>query len=121
VVGHQWTPDSHRIKNFLASNHVPYAWMDLGSNAEARELLNMTEDPEPTLPMLFFTDGTTLANPSNRAIADRIGLQTVADQPLYDLLVVGAGPAGLAAAVYGASEGLSTLVVEEKAPGGQAG
>jgi thioredoxin reductase (NADPH) len=121
VVGHQWTPDSHRVKDFLASNQVPYVWMDLASSAEARELLNMTKDPEPTLPLLFFTDGTTLANPSNRAIADRIGLQTVADQPLYDLLVVGAGPAGLAAAVYGASEGLRTLVVEEKAPGGQAG
>ena len=121
VVGHQWTPDAHRVKDFLARNHVPYGWLDLASNDEARQLLDLAEDPEPALPMLFFPDGTTLANPSNRAIADRIGIQTVADQPLYDLLVVGAGPAGLAAAVYGASEGLRTLVVEEEAPGGQAG
>jgi thioredoxin reductase (NADPH) len=121
VVGHSWTPDSHRVKDFLARNNVPYLWMDIESNAEARDLLDMAQDPEPALPMLFFTDGKHLANPSNRAIADRIGIQTIADQPLYDLLVVGAGPAGLAAAVYGASEGLRTLVVEQEAPGGQAG
>ncbi|MBE0594731.1 MAG: FAD-dependent oxidoreductase [Gemmatimonadales bacterium] len=121
VVGHPWTPDSFRVKDFLARNHVPYVWMDVVSNSEAQELLALAKEPEPALPMLFFSDGTTLGNPSNRAIADRIGIQTVADQPLYDLLVVGAGPAGLAAAVYGASEGLRTLVVEEEAPGGQAG
>jgi thioredoxin reductase (NADPH) len=121
VVGHPWTPDSHRVKDFLARNHVPYVWMDVFSDGEARDLLNLVEGPGPALPVLFFTDGTHLANPSNRAIADRIGIQTVADQPLYDLLVVGAGPAGLAAAVYGASEGLRTLVVEQEAPGGQAG
>jgi thioredoxin reductase (NADPH) len=121
VVGHPWTPDSYRVKDFLARNNVPYVWLDVVSNGEARELLALVEDREPALPMLFFTDGTTLANPSNRTIADRIGIQTIADQPLYDLIVVGAGPAGLAAAVYGASEGLKTLVVEEEAPGGQAG
>jgi thioredoxin reductase (NADPH) len=121
VVGHSWTPDSHRVKDFLARNNVPYLWMDVESNEEAQGLLDMADDPEPALPMLFFTDGKHLANPSNRAIADRIGIQTIADQPLYDLLVVGAGPAGLAAAVYGASEGLRTLVVEQEAPGGQAG
>jgi thioredoxin reductase (NADPH) len=121
VVGHLWTPDSHRVKDFLARNNVPYVWMDLAADGEARGLLDMIEDPQPTLPVLFMTDGTHLANPSNREIADRIGIQTSADQPLYDFLVVGAGPAGLAAAVYGASEGLSTLVVEQEAPGGQAG
>jgi len=121
VVGHQWTADSHRVKDFLAGNHVPYAWMDLATNAEAQELLAARAESEPELPVLFFPDGTSLPNPSNREIADRIGLQTIADQPLYDLLVVGAGPAGLAAAVYAGSEGLRTLVVEEKAPGGQAG
>jgi len=121
VVGHPWTPDSHRVKDFLARNNVPYLWMDIVSNAEAQDLLDMVQDQEPALPMLFFTDGKHLANPSNRAIADRIGMQTIADQPLYDFLVVGAGPAGLAAAVYGASEGLRTLVVEQEAPGGQAG
>jgi thioredoxin reductase (NADPH) len=121
VVGHPWTPDSHRVKEFLGRNHVPYAWLDIATSADARNLLAMAAERDPALPMLFFPDGSTLANPSNRAIADRIGLQTIADQPLYDLLVVGAGPAGLAAAVYGASEGLRTLVVEEEAPGGQAG
>ncbi|MGH7690078.1 MAG: FAD-dependent oxidoreductase [Gemmatimonadaceae bacterium] len=121
VVGHPWTPDSHRVKEFLARNHVPYAWMDLATSVDAQMLLSTAADSASTLPMLFFPDGSTLANPSNRAIADRIGLHTMADQPLYDLLVVGAGPAGLAAAVYGASEGLRTLIVEEQAPGGQAG
>ena len=121
VVAHPWTPDSHRVKEFLARNHVPYAWMDVATSADARALLATVAESEPALPMLFFPDGSTLANPTNRAIADRIGLQTMADQPLYDLVVVGAGPAGLAAAVYGASEGLRTLVVEEEAPGGQAG
>lgn len=121
VVGHQWSPDSHRIKDFLARNHVPYAWLDLSTNAEAETLLTSVGDPRPELPVLFFTDGTHLADPSNREIADRIGIRTIAEQPLYDLVVVGAGPAGLAAAVYGASEGLRTLVVEVEAPGGQAG
>jgi thioredoxin reductase (NADPH) len=121
VVGHQWTPDSHRVKEFLARNHVPYVWLDIVATHEAKELLALVEEPEPALPLVFFPDGTTLANPSTRAIADKVGIQTIADQPLYDLLVVGAGPAGLAAAVYGASEGLRTLVVEEEAPGGQAG
>jgi thioredoxin reductase (NADPH) len=121
VIGHRCAPDSHRVKDFLARNHVPYAWVDIVSTPEAAELLDMVEATDQDLPVLLFSDGTQLANPSNRRIADRIGIQTIADQPLYDLLVVGAGPAGLAAAVYGASEGLRTLVVEKEAPGGQAG
>jgi len=121
VVGLQWSPDSHRIKDFLARNHVPYAWSDISADREAAALLDSAGDPNPRLPVLFFTDGSHLDNPSNREIADRIGIRTIAEQPLYDLLVVGAGPAGLAAAVYGASEGLRTLVVEVEAPGGQAG
>ncbi len=121
VVGHSWTPDSHRIKDFLGRNHVPYVWLDVATSAPARELLAAAGGQELTLPVLFFPDGSTLANPSNRTIADRVGLHTIAEQPLYDLLVVGAGPAGLAAAVYGASEGLRTIAVEEQAPGGQAG
>jgi thioredoxin reductase (NADPH) len=121
VVGYQWTSDSYRVKDFLARNNVPYMWMDLDANEEARSLLAAAEDPEATLPWLVLPGGATMSNPSNREIADRIGIHTIADQPLYDLLVVGAGPAGLAAAVYGASEGLRTLVVEEQAPGGQAG
>ncbi len=121
VVGHQWSPESHRIKDFLARNHVPYAWLDVSAGGEAEELLKSAGSPAPQLPVLFFTDGSSLSNPSNREIADRVGIRTIAEQPLYDLIVVGAGPAGLAAAVYGASEGLRTLVVEVEAPGGQAG
>jgi thioredoxin reductase (NADPH) len=121
VVGHEWTPDSHRVKDFLARNHVPYLWMDCTLNGEAQKLLDLVEQEKRVMPMLFFSDGTHLGNPSNRTIADKMGIQTIADQPVYDLLVVGGGPAGLAAAVYGASEGLRTLVVEEEAPGGQAG
>ena len=121
VVGHQWSPDSHRVKDFLARNNVPYLWLDLATNGDARGLLDNLTVPSPALPCLIMEDGSCLPNPTNRAIATAAGLQTIADQPLYDLLIVGAGPAGLAAAVYGASEGLRTLVVEEEAPGGQAG
>ncbi len=121
VVGLPWTADSHRIKEFLARNHVPYVWMDVVVSPEAQSLLEHSGHPASALPLLFLADGTALANPANREIADRVGLHTTAEQPLYDLLIVGAGPAGLAAAVYGASEGLKTLVVEEEAPGGQAG
>jgi thioredoxin reductase (NADPH) len=120
VVGHQWSPDSHRVKDFLAGNHVPYLWLDLATSGDGRRLMEGVGDATE-LPLLFWGDGSCLQNPTNREVASRVGLQTVADQPLYDLLVVGAGPAGLAAAVYGASEGLKTLVVEEQAPGGQAG
>jgi thioredoxin reductase (NADPH) len=121
VVGHPWTPDAYRIKDFLARNHIPYVWLDAGTSSEGRALVATMTQPSPTLPLLVCPDGTTLANPTTRAIADKMGLQTIADQPLYDLIIVGGGPAGLAAAVYGASEGLRTLVVEEEAPGGQAG
>lgn len=121
VVGHPWTPDTHRIKDFLARNHVPYVWLDVTVSENARELLALASDTGTALPLLFFADGTTLANPSTREIAEKVGIHTIADQPLYDLIVVGAGPAGLAAAVCAASEGLRTVVVEEAAPGGQAG
>jgi thioredoxin reductase (NADPH) len=121
VVGSQWSPAAHQVKDFLARNNVPYQWLDLEANEEARRLLGAAERTSTDLPCLFLPDGTVLVKPENREIAQRVGLQTVADQPLYDLVVVGAGPAGLAAAVYGASEGLRTVVVEQQAPGGQAG
>ncbi len=120
VVGNQWAPDSHRVKDFLARNNIPYMWLDPEVSAEAHQLLEISE-PRPDLPCVYFPDGTMLARPENRQIAEKVGLQTSADRPFYDLVVVGAGPAGLAAAVYGASEGLRTLVVEQQAPGGQAG
>jgi len=121
VVGYPWNPASHQVKNFLARNNVPYQWLDIEKNEEASRLLKLAGHPAPELPYLVFPDGSFLSKPENRDIAERIGLQTVADQPFYDLIIVGAGPAGLAAAVYGASEGLKTLVVEQEAPGGQAG
>ena len=121
VVGYPWNPDSHQVKNFLARNNVPYQWLEIEKNEEANRLMKLAGDPAPELPYLVFPDGSFLSKPENRDIAERIGLQTVADQPFYDLIIVGAGPAGLAAAVYGASEGIKTLVVEQEAPGGQAG
>ena len=121
VVGNQWAPASHQVKDFLARNQIPYLWLDPEVSEEARRLLEDSGLTKLELPCLFFPDGSTLEKPENREIAERVGLQTIADMPFYDLVVVGAGPAGLAAAVYGASEGLRTLVVERQAPGGQAG
>jgi thioredoxin reductase (NADPH) len=121
VVGNQWAPASHRVKEFLARNNIPYLWLDPDVSEEARRLIAASGQQAPELPCLFLPDGSILHKPENREIAERCGLQTSADMPFYDLIVVGAGPAGLAGAVYGASEGLRTLVVERKAPGGQAG
>ena len=121
VVGHQWGSSSHRVKDFLARNNIPYRWLDIEASEEANQLLAATDDEMPELPCLFFSDGRVVSNPDNLTIAEMVGLQTIADRPFYDLVIVGAGPAGLAGAVYGASEGLKTIAVEENAPGGQAG
>ncbi len=121
VVGNRWARGSHQVKDFLARNNIPYLWLDPESSEEARQLIEVAEITPLGLPCLLFPDGSTLPTPTNRAIAERVGLQTIAEMPLYDLVVVGAGPAGLAAGVYGASEGLRTLVIEREAPGGQAG
>lgn len=121
VVGSQWAPASHRIKEFLARNNIPYLWLDPEVSKEARRLIEVSGEEGLELPCLFLEDGSILQKPENREIAERCGLQTSADMPFYDLVVVGGGPAGLAASVYGASEGLRTLVVEKQAPGGQAG
>jgi thioredoxin reductase (NADPH) len=119
VIGHQWSPDSHRIKDFLARNRVPYRWMDLESDAAAKDLISYLENVK--LPVVLLADGTALMNPSNAQVGEKSGLKSQAAQPFYDLAIVGAGPAGLAAAVYGASEGLKTILIEREAPGGQAG
>lgn len=119
VVGHQWSPKAHGIKDFLARNRVPYRWMDLEADPEAKMLLSYMQDPR--LPVVIFPDGSTLMQPSNVEVAQKVGLKTQAEQPFYDLAIVGGGPAGLAAAVYGASEGLRTLLIEREATGGQAG
>jgi thioredoxin reductase (NADPH) len=120
VVGSHWSPASHEVKDFLARNNIPYKWLDPETSDEAQQLIELSKS-ELELPCLFFPDGSTLEKPANREIADKVGLKTTADMPLYDLAIVGAGPAGLAASVYGASEGLRTIVIEQQAPGGQAG
>jgi thioredoxin reductase (NADPH) len=121
VAGAQWSPSSHNVKDFLARSQIPYQWLDIERDSETRELVESISEGHPRLPVLFFPDGSTLVDPDLRAVADKVGLATECDDPFYDLIIVGAGPAGLAAAVYGASEGLRTIVIEKEAPGGQAG
>ena len=123
LIGHRWSTRSHEIKDLLARNQIPFQWLDVETSEDARELLAASQiTPTPDrLPIVVTTSGTVLEAPDNAQLAIQIGLQTRAELPFYDLIVVGGGPAGLAAAVYGASEGLRTVLVERQAPGGQAG
>jgi thioredoxin reductase (NADPH) len=125
VLGNRWSPESHTIKDFLARNHVPYQWLDIETataDKEVRSLLDLLDDEEKqTLPLMIFPNGLRLLRPALSEIAKNVGLKTRAAEAFYDLAIVGGGPAGLAAAVYGASEGLRTVMVEREAPGGQAG
>ena len=121
LVGHQWSPRSHAIKDFLASSLIPYRWLDVARDADAETLLRAGGVGAAELPVMFFEDGSVLRNPEPRQVAERLGRPLAAAFDLYDLVIVGAGPAGLAAAVYGASEGMRTLLVDRHAPGGQAG
>ena len=121
VVGHRWSDRSHEIKMFLARNHVPYHWYDIERDAEAERLRDLAQAEPADLPLVLVPGGSALHAPSNREVAGALGLHTTAQQPLYDVCIVGGGPAGLAAAVYAASEGLSAVIVEREAPGGQAG
>jgi thioredoxin reductase (NADPH) len=121
VVGHRWSDRGHEIKMFLALNHVPYRWYDVERDAEARRLSELAHAASADLPLVLIPDGDTLRSPSMLELASALGLRTSARRPLYDVCIVGGGPAGLAAAVYAASEGLDTVIVEREAPGGQAG
>jgi thioredoxin reductase (NADPH) len=121
VVGHRWSERSHEVKTFLARNHRPYRWYDVELDEEGRRLADLAGAGPDELPLVLLPDGDPLRSPTNLEVADALGLSTNAKQPLYDVCIVGGGPAGLAAAVYAASEGLSTIVVERQAPGGQAG
>jgi thioredoxin reductase (NADPH) len=121
VIGHRWSLKDHRLRNFLTRNHVPYRWLDLAVSEDARKLMEERQLKPEQLPAVLFPDGSTLADADPATLAERVGLSTQAAQEFYDMVVVGAGPAGLAAAVYGASEGLKTLIIEPEAPGGQAG
>jgi thioredoxin reductase (NADPH) len=120
LVGHRWSPATHRLKDFLARNQVIYQWIDADDNEEAKSILASLE-PGYELPVLIFPGGMALSAPSPSQVAERIGLRTNAGSAFYDLVIIGGGPAGLAAGVYGASEGLRTVLVEKHAPGGQAG
>lgn len=121
IIGSRWLPKSHQIKDFLARNHVPYQLLDIETEKEAHNWLSYTQCQLSELPLVIFADGSYLSQPTNIQIAEKIGLKTRVQVPFYDLVIVGAGPAGLAAAVYGASEGLRTVLIEREAPGGQAG
>ena len=123
VIGNQYSPLSHSIKDFLAGNLRPYKWLDLDTNPKAAELLaayHLSSD-KTELPVVVFEDGDILVRPSLQDLASKVGLNPNAQTELYDVVIIGAGPAGLSAAVYGSTEGLKTLLIERHAPGGQAG
>jgi thioredoxin reductase (NADPH) len=136
VIGLRWSPRSHETKEFLARNGIPYQWLDFEADEEARRLVSLANSTRSSdtntdsyssssysslhLPLIIFPDGSNIAEPTNSQIAEKIGLKTRAQMAFYDLIIIGGGPTGLAAAVYGASEGLHTLLIERQAPGGQA-
>src|SRR5262249_43995856 len=122
VIGHRFSRDAHDLRDFLARNRVPGGWLDIERNAEeARPLLAAAEVSDERLPVVMLEDGTPLVQPTTHELAERLGILGEPATDHYDLVIVGGGPAGLAAAVYGASEGLRTVLVEREAPGGQAG
>ena len=121
VAGTLWSLSSHQVKDFLTRHQIPYQWLDIEKDSNARQLVEGISSEEIKLPVVFFPDGKTLLQPDLKELAEKVGLQTRAALPFYDILVIGSGPAGLAAAVYAGSEGYRCLVVERSAPGGQAG
>src|ERR1700719_2665572 len=124
VLGTRWSPKSYELRDFLARSHVPYQWIDVEGSAndpETKRLLEALGPDATDLPIVLFSDGTKLLNGVPSEVAQKVGLRTRAETSFYDLAIVGGGPAGLAAAVYGASEGLHTVMLDREAPGGQAG
>ena len=124
VLGHRWSLSSHRVRDFLARNMIPFLWLDVAleqTDPKIKAIVNSAKVETQCLPAVIFPDGAVLEDPQTTDIAEKIGLLVHAERPFYDLIIVGGGPAGLAAAVYGASEGLRTVMIEREAPGGQAG
>jgi thioredoxin reductase (NADPH) len=121
VAGSQWSPQSYAVREFLSRNQVPYEWKDVEKDEPTRALIVATHGSVERLPVIFLPDGRTLVDPTQAELATEIGLGAPAARPFYDLVIAGGGPAGLASAVYGASEGLKVLLIEQNAPGGQAG
>ncbi len=121
VLGSRWSPKTHYVRDFLARNQIPYQWLDIDTSGEAQRLLEHLSTETPLLPVVFLPDGEWCSDPAIAELADRLKLKTRAENPFYDMVIVGGGPAGLAAAVYGGSEGLRTVLIEREAPGGQAG
>jgi thioredoxin reductase (NADPH) len=121
VIGPRWSLNDYQVRDFLSRNQIPYVWLDPEKNDEAVQLLERYKLNDRKLPAVLFPDGTSLVQPNQIELAERIGLRTQAKKDFYDVVIIGAGLAGLAAAVYAASEGLRAIVVEPEAPGGQAG
>ena len=121
IVGYQWSPKSHAIKDFLSGNLIPYQWLDIQKNEKAKMMLTANNIDIKNLPVVFFDDGSYLESPTLSQVGQKTGMKVVASKTMYDVAIIGAGPAGLAAAVYGGSEGLNTILIEKRAPGGQAG
>ncbi|MFV1885579.1 MAG: FAD-dependent oxidoreductase [Balneola sp.] len=121
LVGYQYSPKSHEIKDYLSGNLIPFRWLDVESSDKANELMGEHGLDGSHLPVIFFEDGSYIAEPTPLQIANKLGRNPSASENIYDVVIIGAGPAGLAAAVYGGSEGLKTLLIEKRAPGGQAG
>jgi thioredoxin reductase (NADPH) len=120
IIGFQWSPKSHKVKEFLSGNLVPYLWIDVESNKEAEQYLTSSKTSLSALPLVVLKDGSFLADPELTQLGASVGLHQQAAREMYDVLIIGAGPAGLAASVYGSCEGLKTLLVEKANPGGQA-
>lgn len=120
IIGFQWSPKSHRLKEFLSGNLVSFVWMDIENDAEAEKYLISANVSKSDLPLVILKDGYAMSDPSLPDIAGRVGLQQKATKEIYDVLIIGAGPAGLAASLYGSCEGLKTLLIEKSNPGGQA-
>ena len=121
VAGTLWSKTSHEVKDFLARNRIPYQWLDIEKDSEAHAMVDAVETDGHRLPVVFFPDGTVLVEPSLRELADKAGMHTQAKENFYDVVIIGAGPAGLGAGVYAAAEGYTAALIEHEATGGQAG